>query len=178
MRFRTHLIVSALAGVALYRRAPRRAALLTVAGVAIDFDHMLLYALRSGDWSPAGALRYDRLRGQPIRPGDTRPRYGSLRSIVHRPALTLPLLWLLAWRFPALRPVALGLSLHLALDASPLHADWRVWSRARGHCERCGVAGLEMGIYYLTLPARGGSRWDASNRVAWCRTCAREARRA
>ncbi|MFL5804079.1 MAG: hypothetical protein ACJ8CR_20335 [Roseiflexaceae bacterium] len=177
MRLRTHLLASALVGIALYPRAPRRALLLTLAGVAVDLDHYLLYALRSGDWSLAGALRYDRRRGRPIRPGDTRPRYGSLRSIAHRAPISLPLAWLLARRWPVLRPLAAGLTLHLALDAPLLGLDWRVWRRARGHCERCGVGGLRMGIYYVRTPDRGGARWALDNRAAWCDTCAREARR-
>jgi hypothetical protein len=177
MRLRTHLLASALAGIALYPRAPRRAALLALAGVAVDLDHFLLYALRSGDWSPLGALRYDRRRGRRIRPGDTRPRYGSLRSVLHRAALTIPLAWLAAHRRPALRPLAIGVTLHLAMDISLLHFDWRVWRRARGHCERCGIGGLELGIYYLVLPDRGGPRWSLENRMAWCKACSREARR-
>jgi hypothetical protein len=177
MRLRTHLLASTIAGIAIYPRAPRRAALLALAGVAVDLDHFVLYALRSGDWSLPGALRYDRRRSRPIRPGDTRPRYGPLRSVVHRAALTLPLVWLLAHRWPALRPIAAGVTLHLALDLPLLHFDWRVWRRARGHCERCGVGGLEMDIYYVRPPYRGGSRWSAENRAAWCRTCSREVNR-
>jgi hypothetical protein len=177
MRLRTHLIASALAGMTIYSRAPRRAALLVFAGVAVDLDHFLLYALRSGDWSPIGAMRYDRRRGRTIRAGDTQPRYGSLRSVLHRAALTIPLAWLLAWRWPALRPLALGFTLHLALDLSLLNFDWRVWRRARGHCERCGVGGLELRIYYRRSPERGGARWALGNRAAWCQACSREVRR-
>jgi hypothetical protein len=177
MRLRTHLLVSALAGIAIYPRAPRRAALLTFAGVAVDLDHYLLYALRSGDWNLLGAVRYDRRRGRPIRPGDTRPRYGSLRSVAHRAALTIPLAWLLAGCWPALRPLAAGLTLHLAMDMSPLNFDWRVWRRARGHCERCGVGGLELAVHYVRPPERGGSRWALDNRAAWCSPCAREGSR-
>jgi hypothetical protein len=177
MRLRTHLLVSSLAGIVLYPRSPRRVALMALAGIAVDLDHYMLFALRSGDWSPLGALRYDRRRGQPIRPGDTRPRYGSLRSIVHRAALTIPLTWLIAYRWPALRPVAAGITLHLALDVSPMRFDWRVWRRARGHCERCGVGGLALGVYYRRPPGRGSARWSLENRAAWCSDCAREMRR-
>ena len=177
MRLRTHLLAATLAGVALYPRKPGRAALVAIAGVAVDLDHYVLYALRSGDWSVLGALRYDRRRSKPIRPGDTLPRYGPLRSILHRSALTVPLAWLAARRWPALRPLAAGISLHLALDLPPLGYDWRVWRRSRGRCERCGIGGLGRGIYYITPPEHGGSRWSLDNRAAWCRTCAREARR-
>lgn len=177
MRLRTHMLTAALAGVALHPRSPRRAALVALAGVLVDLDHYLLYALRSGDWSLLGALRYDRRRNRPIRPGDTRPRYGPLRSSFHNAALTVPLLWLLGWRWPALRPVAAGVTLHLALDTTlPLRLDWRVRRRARQRCERCGVGGLELGVYYVRLPKDGGARWAMSNRAAWCAVCARAAR--
>lgn len=178
MRLRTHLLTSALAGIAIHPRAPHRAALFALGGVLVDIDHYVVYALRSGDWSPLGALRYDRRRRHPIRAGDTRPRYGPLRSIVHSAGLTIPLLWLLSRRWPALRPLAAGIVLHLALDtALPLRLDWRVLRRARGHCERCGVGGLELGVYHVRLPRDGGARWALDNRAAWCETCAREVRR-
>ncbi len=56
VRLRTHLVASALAG---HPALPARAAApcCTFAGVAVDLDHYLLYALRSGDWNPFGALR-------------------------------------------------------------------------------------------------------------------------
>jgi hypothetical protein len=119
MRFRTHLLISAAAGAALYPRAPWRASLVALGGVLLDVDHYVLYALRSGDWNPVGALRYNRRRKRRIRPGDTRPHYGSLRSVLHLPPLTLPLMWLLSRRWPASRPFALGVALHLLLDGLP-----------------------------------------------------------
>jgi hypothetical protein len=114
MHFRSHLAVAAAVGLALYPRHPRRAALTALSGVILDVDHALLYAMRSGDWSIDGALEYERRRHTRIRPGDTRPRYGSLRSIAHQRWLTLPVLWLLALAWPGLRPVATGLTTHLA----------------------------------------------------------------
>ena len=42
MRLRTHLIVSTLAGIALYPRSPRRAAMVALAGVAVDLDPYML----------------------------------------------------------------------------------------------------------------------------------------
>jgi hypothetical protein len=172
MRLRTHILTSALLGAALYPRAPRRAALLLAGGVLLDTDHYVLYALRSGDWSPLGALRYDSWRNRKIQAGDTRQRFGSLRSIFHSARITLPLVWLLSRRCPALRPFAIGVTLHLALDTSPLRMDWRVWRRAAGRCECCGRRGLKRGIHYVTPPGKGGSRWALDNRAAWCYDCA------
>ena len=178
MRLRTHILTSGLLGVALYPRAPRKAALLLAGGVLLDADHYLLYALRSGNWNPLSALRYDRWRNQPSTIGDRRRRYGSLRSIFHLARVTIPMAWLLGWRWPALQPLAIGVTLHLALDSSPLRLDWRVWRRADGCCERCGRVGLKRGIYYVNLPCMGGSRWALNNRVVWCYDCALVARSA
>ena len=172
MRLRTHILASALLGTALYPHARRKALLLLAGGVLLDVDHYLLYAIRSGNWSPFSALRYDRWRNQPITAGDRRRRYGSLRSIFHTLRVALPLVWLPAWRWPALRPLAIGVTLHLALDTSPLRLDWRVWRRAAGRCESCGRLGLRRGIYYVKKPIAGGSRWALDNRAAWCYDCA------
>jgi hypothetical protein len=176
MRLRIHILTSALLGTALYPRTPRRAALVLAGGVLLDLDHYLLYALRSGDWNPLGALRYDRWRNLPIAAGDTRRRHGSLRSVLHTARVTIPLAWLLSRRWPALRPLAFGVTLHLALDTSPLLLDWRVWRRAGGRCERCGRCGLKRSIHYVRSPRRGGSRWALDNRAAWCYDCALLAR--
>jgi hypothetical protein len=175
MRLHTHILTSALLGAAIYRRAPRKAALLLAGGVLLDADHYLLYALRSGNWNPLVALRYDRWRNTPSA-DDARPRYGSLRSVLHSVRFTIPLVWLLGWRWPALRPLAIGVTLHLALDTSPLRLDWRVWRRAEGRCERCGRRGIKRGVHYVIPPHKGGSRWAIENRAAWCYDCALAAR--
>lgn len=137
MRLRDHVVSSALLGAICYR-SPERAVLVLLGGVLIDLDHIAIYGLKTGDWSIAGALHYDSYRNRPAGVGDTRPRYGTLRSWLHRPLLVLPLCWWLAQRLPALRPVALGLSLHLLLDYWQSPLEWRAIARARGRCERCG----------------------------------------
>jgi hypothetical protein len=177
MRYEVHALASAAVGALIYRRNWRKILATTLGGVIIDVDHIVLYAMRSGDWSLDGALRYDRFRHQRIRRGDTRTRYGSLRSVVHQPRFTLPLLALLALAWPRLRPFALGIALHLALDVHLPHYDWRAWQRAAGRCEGCGVAGLEREVYYRVSPKRGGSRLALNNRVVWCASCMRDAYR-
>jgi hypothetical protein len=177
VQFRSHLIAAATVGALIYRRKPWRALAVAASGVLIDFDHLILYAMRSGDWSIWGALRYDKRRHSRIRPGDTRPRYGSLRSDLHRPWLTLPIIWLLALAWPILRPVAIGLTTHLALDIHLPHYDRRAWQRANRRCERCHLPGLDLEVFYLVPPHRGGKRFDSTNHVVWCAACAREAYR-
>ncbi|MCS6842493.1 MAG: hypothetical protein NZ699_12660 [Roseiflexus sp.] len=175
MRFRDHLLAAAAISLALYPRSPVRAALAILGGVALDIDHFLLYALRSGDWSPVGALRYDRRRHRLPRRGDTRPRYGMLRSVAHEPQVALPLIWLAATLWSPLRPLAVGLTVHLALDLHLPRFNWRVYRRAQDRCERCGIAGVPLEVYYLVDPRRGGRRWSVQNCALWCAECAREA---
>ena len=137
MRFRTHAITSALIGIAFYPRSPLRAAAVLLSGTLIDVDHYVLYAFRTGDWSVTGALAYDRYRHRIRIVGDTRPRYGPLRSWLHNPLL-LPPLWDVTARHPSLRPVMIGMTLHMLLDYIwwPRYtlAFWRAGSR----CECCG----------------------------------------
>ncbi|PDW00309.1 hypothetical protein [Candidatus Viridilinea mediisalina] len=116
MHIRSHIIISAIVGFALYPRQPKQMLIVTAAGTLVDLDHLVLYALRSGDWSIVGALRYDRYRHGYVHQGDNRPRYGSLRSWLHQPMVTLPLLWSITRQWPQLRPLAYGISLHLLLD--------------------------------------------------------------
>jgi hypothetical protein len=137
MQFKAHLAASAALALAIYPRRPLRAAVLVGAGTLIDLDHLLLYALQTGDWSVSGALRYDRYRHRaPVR-GDSRPRYGPLRSLLHEPLLLLPTAWLLAGRHPALLPAAIGLSLHLLLDYLYWPRDAMLRRRAGGRCSSC-----------------------------------------
>lgn len=179
MQFRSHLLASALLGLALYPRRPKNAALVTVAGVLLDTDHYLLYASRTGDFTLHGALRYDTRRKSKPRRGDTRPRYGSLRSVAHVAPLTLPLAWVLARRFPALTPCALGLTLHLALDTPwTTMLDYRVWQRSGGVCERCGQRRRGRSVQHIVPPQRGGDYWTLANRALWCGRCARQVRNA
>jgi hypothetical protein len=174
MRFRAHLLTAAAAGLLSYPRSPVRAALVAAGGVLIDLDHYVLYARRSGDWSLPGALHYEQRRHQQARPGDTRPRYGSLRSLLHQPLLTLPVAWALGGAWPLLRPLALGLTVHLALDVHLPRFDRRLWKRAGGRCEHCGLPGLDIGPYYIVPPHRGGKRWALDNLVVVCGACARD----
>jgi hypothetical protein len=168
MRFRSHLFASAAVGLVLYPRRPWRLAALVLAGTLIDLDHLALYAMQTGDWSVTGALRYDRYRNWRADAGDTRPRYGPLRSWLHEPWLLLPPLWLAAMRRSWMRPVAAGLSLHLLLDHYDL--PWRLLAtrRAGGRCQGCQRRGLRLDVH------RFGRRGRYS-RVALCRACGQRA---
>jgi hypothetical protein len=165
MRLRDHLLSSALLGAICYMRSPDRALLVLIGGVLIDLDHVAIYGLKTGDWSIAGAIHYDRYRHRPPGLGDTRPRYGTLRSWLHRPLLVLPMIWWLASRLPSLRPVALGLSLHLLLDYWQLPLDWRAILLAGGRCEQCGQAAA------WQVRLRADSATGRPRRFAICEAC-------
>lgn len=170
MRFRTHLLSSLALGLALYPRRPARLAALVAAGTLVDFDHLVMYGLRTGDWSVVGALRYERYRHRGMGAGDNRPRYGSLRSWLHQPPLVLGAAWAGAARERRLWPVAIGLSLHLLLDFVDWPNHYRAKLRARGVCQTCGRRGMRL---HATRQGRWG---DYSYRVL-CVTCLERAAR-
>jgi hypothetical protein len=163
MRFRTHAITSALAGTLLYPRSPLRAAGLLAGGTLLDADHFLLYALQTGDWSVTGALSYNRYRHNPGVAGDSRPRYGPLRSWLHNPLLLIPL-WVAASRRPLMRPVVIGLSLHLLLD----HIWWPRYTlafwRSGRRCARCGRSDRRLTVHWRRA-------WGEPEIRTLCRPC-------
>lgn len=168
----THLWTSALTGLLLYRRRPGAALALTAAGVLIDADHLLLYAVRSGDWTLPGALRYMRYRNDPGGMRDRRPRYGSLRSTAHHPLAGLALA-LLAARLPLLRPVAIGIGLHLLLDWSYMPRQWYYFWKAGWRCALCGHQ-RQLRLHAIIHSCEGG-RNTADNLAVLCRACDRDA---
>jgi hypothetical protein len=168
MHSRTHLWTSALAGLLAYPRRPAQALLVVATGVLVDVDHFVLYALRSGDWSLRGALRYNQYRNKPRGPRDQRPRYGSLRSVVHHPLAVLGLV-LLAKPVPALRPVALGFGLHMLLDWAHIPGEWLLFQQVGWRCELCG--GNERLRLRLIVHPTDGGRNRPDNRVVLCRRC-------
>jgi hypothetical protein len=172
MRFHTHLWTSALAGMLLYRARPRRALALTLAGILIDVDHYLLYAHKSGDWTPWGALHYNTYRHKPGGQRDPRPRYGSLRSVLHHPLLGLTL-GLAALRIRRLRPLALGVALHLALDWWHLPLHWLRFRRAGWRCELCDSS-HKLRLHLIVHRFEGG-RDEPGNVAVLCARCARAA---
>ncbi|MEI7768887.1 MAG: hypothetical protein WCI67_02810 [Chloroflexales bacterium] len=164
MRFQTHAIISALAGAVLYPYSPQRAATVLLSGTLLDIDHLVLYVLQTGDWSVSGALAYNRYRHEIGIIGDTRPRYDSLRSWLHNPLLLLPPLWDAAARRPALRPVAIGLTLHLLLDYLWWPRYTLAFWRAGRCCERCGRSDRRLTVHWSRA-------WGDSKMHILCRPC-------
>jgi hypothetical protein len=92
----------------------QRALALWAGSVVIDVDHYLWYAVNLHDLSLPNAYRYfRRVRdGETVRDGDARPLHGPIN---------LGWMALLAWRWPAFRPVFYGIALHSLLDAYAEH---------------------------------------------------------
>ena len=164
MRFQTHALISALAGIALYPRSPLRATAVLLSGTLIDVDHFVIYALQTGDWSMTGALVYNRYRHSIGTVGDTRPRYDSLRSWLHNPLLLLPPLWAATLRHPALRPVAIGLTLHMLLDYIWWPRYTLAFWRAGRRCERCGRSDRRLTVHW-------NRAWAGFKMRTLCRRC-------
>lgn len=164
MRFRTHALSSTLASALLYPREPLRAATLILSGTLIDFDHFVLYAIETGDWSITGALIYNRYRHDPGQAGDTRPRYGSLRSWLHNPLLILPPMWVAAIDRPAIQPVAIGLSLHLLLDYIWWPRYTLAFWRAGRRCQSCGRSDRKLTVHWRRS-------WGKPEMRTLCRAC-------
>jgi hypothetical protein len=173
MKPRAHLIASAAVGAMLYQRQPWKAVLVTLGGVLIDVDHYLLFALRSGDWNPYSSVRYNHYRHNHPWRGDHRPRFGSLRSLLHQRAFGFSIAALIAWYAPKLRPLAWALALHLLMDIPRHHFDWQTWQRMRGRCAGCGAAGLRLGVFRLALPHPTEQNRVDISRITLCPHCSR-----
>ncbi|NTV63507.1 MAG: hypothetical protein HGA65_08230, partial [Oscillochloris sp.] len=141
-----------------------RAATLLLSGTLLDIDHLILYALHTGDWSVEGALVYNRYRHHPGELGDARPRYGTLRSWLHKPLLLLPPLWVAASARPALRPVAIGLSLHLLLDYLWWPRYTLAFWRSGRRCESCGRSDRKLTVHWRRT-------WGDPELRTLCRPC-------
>ena len=78
--------------------------------VLIDVDHYLWYVVQQRDLSLRRAYRYfvAAKNGESGRGGDARPLHGPIN---------VAWMALLAWRWPAFRPVFVGVLLHSLLDA-------------------------------------------------------------
>ena len=135
MRVRDHILFST-AGAALL--APRLgldgfdAAVLWAGGVLIDLDHYVWFCIRHRHLSPGAATRFFN--------GADPPQTAATRALHH--PITIAAALALATRQRGLRPLAVGMTLHVGLDA---HHEARM-NRARAKalardsfsCQACG----------------------------------------
>lgn len=107
MRVRDHVLLSAAAAALLGRWARAGALGVVAGGVLIDADHYAWYCLRHRRLSPAAAIRFF---------NEANPPQRSSTRVLHSPGMVLAAL-AAGLRWPRLVPVALGMGLHVALDA-------------------------------------------------------------
>ena len=162
MRVRDHVLIST-AGAAL--AAPfigRRALSLWAGGVLIDADHYAWFCLKQRRLSPLAAARF-------FNQADP-PQHGATRAL-HAP-VTLPFIFLLGLRQRRLLPVALGMGLHVALDAYHLAQMDRARSAALvrdGYsCQVCGAASVRA---HVSRQPRLLPSYRAQNLISLCGRC-------
>ncbi|MGA9774620.1 MAG: hypothetical protein WBU92_01725 [Candidatus Dormiibacterota bacterium] len=134
------------------------------ASILIDIDHYLWFLARRRRLSPLAAIR---LFNQPEPPGQW-----ATRSL-HHPAALLAV-GLVAARLRRLRPLALGMGFHVALDTyhrRQLRAGREDALRRAGHtCQRCWHQGEDVRAHQwrqrLLLPSH-----RAGDFIALCPTC-------
>lgn len=135
MRVRDHLVLST-AGAVLLRPWARRSALSLIAGgVLIDADHYAWFCLRHRRLNPVTAIRFFNGAHPPQHPGT---------RLLHTPSVLLATL-AAGLRWPRLLPVAVGMGLHVALDAQHEarmgQARAAALERDEFCCQACGSPG-------------------------------------
>jgi hypothetical protein len=133
MRVRDHIAVSTIGAALVFPWSGRVALNLWAGSVLVDMDHYLWFCLRRRDWNPAAAVRFFN--------GALPPQHSATR-VLHTPAAALALL-LLGLHRRWLLSVALGVGLHIALDAQhdARMAEARLAALARDDytCQVCGT---------------------------------------
>ena len=164
MRVRDHVLISA-AGAGL--AAPflgRRALSLWAGSVLIDADHDAWFFLRQRRLSPKAAVDFFNQADPPQHPAT---------RVLHAPAALLVVL-MLGLRQRRLLPVALGMGLHIALDAHHLAQMDRARSAALARdgysCQVCGEAALPIAAHVWRQPRLLPS-YRAQNLVSLCGGC-------
>jgi hypothetical protein len=164
MRVRDHIALSATGAAVLHRYLDRGTLGFWAGGVLVDLDHYLWFGLRQHRWNPLAAMRFFN-EAHP-------PQHAATRAL-HNPIAPLALV-LLGGRRPALLPVALGMGLHLALDAcheARLDAARTVALRRDTFtCQGCGKAAADVSAHLRQQPWLLPS-YNPQNLVALCGPC-------
>jgi hypothetical protein len=164
VRVRDHIALSTAGAAALSPWLGRRALHSWAASIAIDVDHYVWFCVRRNRWSPVAAAR---LFNEPEPPNHAATRF------LHGP-LALVTIALLGVRRKGARAAALGMAMHVGLDAYherrmnrtrilALHRDDYT-------CRMCGARGIHIGTHMWQQPRLLPS-YGLENHIALCSTC-------
>lgn len=164
MRVRDHVVISAAAATLSVPLAGRGALGLWAGGVLIDADHIAWFCLRRRCLDPVAAVRF-------FNAADP-PQHTATRALHSPPVLLAALLFGL--RRPRLLPVAVGMGLHVALDARHRARMKRVQSMALDRdgysCRECGTATPPVRAHLWRQPRLLPS-YRAENLISLCGPC-------
>lgn len=164
MRVRDHILLSTAGTALLVPRLGVGAVGLWAGGVLIDVDHYVWFCVRHRCLSPRAALRFF---------GGAHPTQTRATRILHDPAVVAGALALSARR-PRLRPLVLGIGLHVGLDAH--HAARMNRARAtalhrdRFSCRACGQPAPHLEAHSFRQPWLLPS-YRAHDLVSLCGPC-------
>ena len=162
MRVRDHVLISTAGAVLAAPFIGRRALSLWAGGVLIDADHYAWFCLKQQRLSPVAAARF-------FNQADP-PQHGATRAL-HAP-VTLFFILVLGLRQRRLLPVALGMGLHVALDAYHLAQMDRARSAALARdgysCQVCGAASVRA---HVSRQPRLLPSYRAQNLISLCGRC-------
>lgn len=146
MRVRDHILLSTAGAALLTQRLGRGAAGVWAAAVLLDADHYVWYCVRHRRLSLRAAVRFF---------NGAQPAHASTTRALHHPVALLGILRL-AMRRPRLRPLALGMSFHIALDALHEARMRRIralaLARDRFCCRACGAHGEPLSAHVFRQP--------------------------
>jgi hypothetical protein len=164
VRVRDHIFLSTTAAALLAPTLGLRAVGVWAGGVLIDVDHYLWFCVRHHDLSVAAAMRFF----DGAHPPQTRPT-----RILHHPMTVLSVL-IVASRQRWLRPLAIGMSLHVGLDKQyerrMKRARAQALERDRFSCQACGARTTQIDTHLFHQPPVLPS-YRSRNLVSLCPPC-------
>lgn len=164
MRVRDHIFLSTAGSALVAPWLGREVVGLWAGGVLIDADHYLWFCTRRRGLGPRAAARFF---------NEAHPPQTSATRVLHHPMAVMAVLALAA-RKRQMRPFALGMTVHVALDghyeARMNEARTEALARDRSLCQACGTRTTRVETHLfrqpLLLPDYG-----ARNLVSLCGPC-------
>ena len=170
MRVRDHAALSTAGAGLLYPWVGRGVLRPWAASILIDADHYLWFCLRRRRLNPLEAVRFFNEAHAPQHRGT---------RVLHSP-LALLIIMLLGTRRRGLLTVAVGMALHVALDArheARMHeARAAALHRDEFSCQTCGAQGSTVGVHVWKQP-RLLPGYGLENLISLCWTCHEAAHR-